>query len=377
VFTTGSKLLVGASVLSLIGTILYGMVHGGPLGTLGLVSATVALMMLAGINFWVRDSNVSSMDTPGIARSAAAHSAPSNSMWPLIGGLGAIVLAIGFVVGQAITWLGLIILLATVFEWMIQAWSERASGDAKYNASVRQRILHPIEFPVLAALGLGLIIFSFSRIVLYLPSTAGAIAFGGVAMVVLLFGALIAAKRSVGRAVVTSLCAVGAVGIIGAGVASAVSGGREIEKHELATYEEGNCGNEESEADHHASQALAMKSNLAATVTLQDGKLFANVLGINGPQSSVTLARSNPSLILFKNLDAENHRLLVDLGLEVKNAGAENEQKIELKSCTQEVRQDGVQFLVIKPKLPSFAAQTPYSFSVPGVDGASLEIVVP
>ena len=376
-FTTGSKLLVGASLLSLIGTLVYAMTQGGPLGTLGLTSATAALMLLTGINFWVRDSNVSSMDTPGIGRSAAAHAAPPNSIWPMVGALGAAIFAIGLVVGKAITWLGLIVLLATMFEWMVQAWSERASADPVYNDSIRKRLLHPIEFPVLAAVGLGLIIFSFSRIVLYLPTSGGTIAFGGLALIVLLFGTLLAMKRSVGRALVTALCAVGAVGVIGSGVASAVAGSRPMTKHEIATYEEGTCGEGESEADDSASQALAAKSNLTATIVLQNGKLHADVIGVNGPQNVVTLPRSNPSHIQFKNLDSEPHRLLVDLGVEVKDAGTATESKIPLKLCSQNVRRDGVQFLSVNPPRPSFASETPYTFSVPGVEGASLEIVVP
>jgi hypothetical protein len=213
--------------------------------------------------------------------------------------------------------------------------------------------------------------------VLHLPAAGGAVVFGGIALIVLLFGSLLATKRSVGRSLVTALCAVGSFGLIGAGVTSAVAGSREIEKYPTATYAEGNCGDGESEADERASQSLASKSNLAATVILEDGKLRAEVIGVIGPQQIITLARSNPVGIRFNNLDEEPHRLLADLGYEVANPGTDIESKIPLQVCTQAARSDGSQFLTLSPPRPSAASDTPYTLTVPGVDGASIEIVVP
>ena len=60
-------------------------------------------------------------------------------------------------------------LLAATAEWMVQAWSERASADQAYNTEVRERIALPLEFPILAAVGVGVIIYSFSRVMLGLP----------------------------------------------------------------------------------------------------------------------------------------------------------------------------------------------------------------
>ena len=48
---------------------------------------------------------------------------------------------------------GIIALIASAAEWMVQAWSERASADGEFNAVVRARISHPLEFPVLAFVG--------------------------------------------------------------------------------------------------------------------------------------------------------------------------------------------------------------------------------
>ena len=72
-FTTGSKLLIGYSVLAIVAAVLYGVTQEGTLGTIGLVSAAVALAFLASINVFVRDSNVSATDIDAHATAPAAR----------------------------------------------------------------------------------------------------------------------------------------------------------------------------------------------------------------------------------------------------------------------------------------------------------------
>jgi len=69
-----------------------------------------------------------------------------------------------------------------------RAWSERASADPHYNAAVRKRILHPLEFPVLGAVVLAIVIYSFSRIMLFLSKETGPAVFGIIAALILLGG---------------------------------------------------------------------------------------------------------------------------------------------------------------------------------------------
>ena len=375
-FTTGSKLFIGGTVLAVAGALIFGITQSDSvLGTLGLVSAAVALAFLMGINVWVRDSNVSATDTAALATAAANHETPPRSIWPMVGALGAGLIPVGLIVGRAITWMAVIVILIAAVEWMVQSWSERASGDVSYNNSIRKRIMHPLELPVLGALGLGVIIYSFSRIMLYLPVAAGAIAFGAVASVVLLFGALLAAKRDVARSFVAALCTIGALGIVGAGVSSAFAGGREVPKHELPSISEGSCGAELTEADHNASENIAAKSNPAAVIVLQDGKLHAEVIGVIGPQQTITLPRSLNSFIRFVNRDPGTYRMLVDLGVDVVDVNG-TQTKVPLQKCTQAVRQGGTQFIIVRPPRPSFSSDTPFTLTVPGVSSA-ITIEVP
>src|SRR3954451_20914452 len=106
-FTTGSKLFVGATSLALIGTLVYGITQeDSTLGVIGLIATTVGLAFLSGINFWGRDCHVSPMDTTAIDTCSAAQRAPSRSMWPLVGALGAAVVPVGLIVGRPIVWGG-------------------------------------------------------------------------------------------------------------------------------------------------------------------------------------------------------------------------------------------------------------------------------
>ena len=99
-FTTGSKLFIGGTVLALTGTLVYGIgQNGSALGTIGMVTVTIIFAFLMGINFWVRDSNVSSMDTAGIETCSAASKPAGRSIWPLVGGFGLALLPVGLVVG--------------------------------------------------------------------------------------------------------------------------------------------------------------------------------------------------------------------------------------------------------------------------------------
>jgi hypothetical protein len=160
-------------------------------------------------------------------------------------------------------------------------------------------------------------------------------------------------------------------------VATAVSGQRYIHEHATISNDPGVCASaEETEIDHKSSQSLSAKSNTTATVYLENGKLSAQVLGIAERQQTITIPRSNVSHIVFRNLDAEPARLTANLGTFETDV---NGTKVTEKpvTCTALVEQDGRQFLSLNFAKSSAASQTPYTFTVPGVEGSSIEIVVP
>jgi hypothetical protein len=381
-FTTGSKLFLGGTVLALVATVVYGVTTGGWLGTVALASVTAAFAFLAGLNFYLSDGNVPAMQPGATTDCAAAQQPVGRSMWPLAAAAGAALLAVGAETKPIVFKIGVVLVLAAGVEWMVQGWSERASADTAYNARVRKRLANPLEFPVLAAAGLGLVIYSFSRIMLWIDKEGGPVIFVVLGALVLTGGFLFASRPSLKRGLVTGVCAIGALGLISTGAVMAIDGQRTIHEYPTTSAdpavcnEEGKAPGEAAEVDHKASQTVAIKANLAVTVSLRDGKLTATELGLNGDRTVVTLQRSNPTNIMFRNFDEPERRFTVRQGAFTTTAnGITSTAKPVV--CTQLVEDGGEQMLTVKFDKPSFASEETYVIEVPGVEGQQIEIVVP
>ena len=383
-FPTGSRLLVGAAVLATIAAVAYGLTQEGSLGTVGLISAAVALVFLAGVNIYTHDADVSAMDPAALTESAAAAHVPGSSIWPIVGALGGVLVVVGLVTYPVVFIFGIIALIAAAAEWMVQAWSERASADVLFNAGVRSRVAHPLEFPILAAVGVGIIIYSFSRIMLFLSKATGPAVFGTIAALILVTGFVLAFRPTLRTGAVATVAVIAALGLVAGGVGAALEGEREIHPHETtgSLAEEGECATaEETEADEHASQTVAAKANVTAELTLsEDGTLVANNLGVTGDQDAVVVTKNNPTNVIFHNESGEERRLVLDLGTRPE-VDAEGEivpdTEVPDQLCTTLVEDGGSQLLTFSIPTSSRLADSPYRFVVPGVDGAEVEVLVP
>src|SRR5215218_7408855 len=268
-FTTGSKLLIGSAFATALFALVYGVTQEGSLGTIGLTSAAVGLILLAAINVFVRDSNVSAMDPEAFEASAAARASAGPSLWPLLAAVGATTLTLGLITNRTFFVLGSAAIIAGGLGWLVQAWSERASADNAFNRRARNTLIDPIELPIAGAIGAGILVYSFSRIMLGLPTkTATIVAFGVMATIVLFVGAVVGLKRGASRTAMTGTFGLAAVALIAGGAYAGLNGERETEPHHTPAdmAEENECGPEETEADDLASQSVASKSNVAATV---------------------------------------------------------------------------------------------------------------
>ncbi len=376
-FTTGSKLLIGATVLAAVAATAYGVTQGGALGTIGLISATLALAALAALNVFVRDSNVSAMDHAAFDASAAAQVSARPSLWPLLVALGATTLTLGLVTTRAFFIIGLVAMIAGAFEWMVQGWSERASAEPAFNATARDLMADPLELPVAGAAGAAVIVYAFSRVMLGLPSKSATVAaFSVLAAIVLAVGAFVGAKRGLKRSAMTGAFSVAAVALIAAGAIFGLNGEREVEEHHDTAYiaEENECGTEETEADDNASQTVGNKSNLSAEVTFDGSSLTSEAVGFDGAFDSLNLPRSNPNNVLFRNESDGEARLVIEMHpLESDDA---DEPTGPERLCTALVEEGGAQLLTIEFDRPSVALDDGYAFTVPGTD-ATLEVVVP
>ncbi len=411
-FTTGSKFLIGSSVFALVATVIYGLGQGGVLGTVGLASVTAVLIALATVNAILRDSNVFADDEAPVESVSAAQYAPSNSVWPLAFAFGAVVVAVGLVSYQPIVVVGLIALVATGAEWTIQAWSERASGNVDHNAAVRSRVSNPLEYPVGGAIAIGIIVFAFSRVMLWLSKTNTVIAFAVLASVVVAVGFIIAFRPKLKTGAIGGAMAIGTVAVVVAGSVAGLDGERDIPEFETtaiwqeeailhpAEYalgaEEGKhpaaliCESPEEfpEADDDVSQTVGSKSGAYQVFLTESGTLEFDVPGpIEEGPAGMVIPRSNATNVIFRNEGDQHRRLSLDLGtVTVEVDGEEVEARNQL--CTTLIEPGGAQLLTVIANQNTSAVdgmvnpngkpdRAGYWFFVPGVDTAKLELVVP
>lgn len=377
--TTSSKLFYGLGAVSVAAAIVWMIANDGGSGAVALVFIAIASIFLGAIASYVRDGHVLSTDTAQHDSAPAAQRGPGRSWFPLGTALSLGMVVVGLVTSPGIFKVGIALLLAMLGEWLIQNWSDRASADAGYNERVRGWVVHPLEIPIGGALLLGAIVLSFSRIFLALSAEAGPIVFAILGALVLFFGSVLSIRRGTSTRVVGAACGVVLLALSAVGVALALNGEREeltvaaAEDH----FAERPCGEEAEVADESPIRAVSAKSSVAATVTLKDGVLYAEMDGFSGPLSSITLQRSWNSNILFQNEDAGEHRMIVTYGKTVEDLGGGVKKETVLQTCTALVTEGGQQVVVVNVPKPSYASAEPYTISVTGVEGASIEVMVP
>ena len=381
-FTTGSKLFLGGTVLSFAGALLFGLSNGGPtglLGTVGLVSVGIVFAFLAGINFYTRDCNVPPMDEAAVAQSAATRGPVGRSLWPLVSAVAVAGLAVGAVSKPVVFKVAVVVLIAAIVEWMVETWAQRASGDAAFNDGLRKRLLHPLEFPVLATVVLGALLYGFSRIMLTISKDAGRWVFILLGAIIVAVGFVVAARRGLSKTTIGGITAVGLLALVGVGVASAVSGQRTIEEHPhiSAAVCLGQAPESElEEIDHKASQGVSAKSNVLANVVLTaDNRLVAFNSAIpNVEYHEISVPRSTDVHVLFTNRTDEPRRLTVHLGTFKATDGTEGSEQAD---CTTTIEKGGKAFLTFRLEKSQAASTTPFRLTVPEVEEQEIKLLVP
>ncbi len=297
-FTTGSKLFYGLSVLGVVGALAYGFdSHWDPFGVVVLLSVAIASFFLGCIAVAYRDASVPASVGASSAADAegeyGTEEPVSPSGWPLVAGFALSLTAIGLVTERFVFLAGIFLLAATTIEWMVRAWSDRASADPTYNQSLRDQVLRPIEYPLFALLGGGIIVLGFSRVLLSISKDAAVIVFiiFGAA---LLLGAVVStlSKEKAGGFGAVLLLVLG-IAVITAGCIAVGIGERDF--HAAA---------EEKEASRP--NTVSDQASPCARVTVQGNQMVPNQFII--PKSLVCN-------VLFTNADSgTKRRLVLDLG---------------------------------------------------------------
>lgn len=231
VITTGARFWFAVAALALVADVAYLLFSGAEgFGVLVLLGLFIAACVLGVLTVVTRDG-----DVPATASGSAATAVavlPLASAWPAMAALGLGVTAAGAAVGGALLYVGFALLGVTLAEWMVQGWAERATADPAYNAALRNRIMFPIEVPVLGLLGTVVVLLGFSRVLLALPKAGSTVVAIVVAALVLGLATLVATRPRISASLVAGIAVVGAIALLVGGVVGALAGEREIEHHE-------------------------------------------------------------------------------------------------------------------------------------------------
>lgn len=377
-FTTGSKHFLGITGLAAVAAVLYMfLVNPSDLGSVALMALVSASGLVAGLVLFTRDANVETADAAHAAKARPEGAGP----WPMVVALGVALMLLGIVTVQPVVVIGAAVALLGLAEWMVVDWADKASADGAFNRFIRARALQAIELPIFAAVGAGVIAFSFSRIMLAMSKSGGAVMFIVISSAILVAGFLVAFKPGFRGKVATVLSALSLVALVAAGVVSATSGEREdlvkaAEEGHFTHKSMEDCGPEKSKYfDKHPNSAVSMRSGVVATVILENGELTAIERGLSRRVDRITVARANHVSILFRNKDAEERRLFADLGETTMNINGTDVTE-PLFDCTQLTSKNQEQVLVVRIDTPT-TADNRYTLSVPGLPGTEVELVVP
>lgn len=261
--TTASKFFFPAAFVAVAAAWVYGLGTDGELigvaflgfkGAVGEIAGYTVLMSVAALLLGLGATAALLRDADPEAQAAAARlealppaTAPTTtSYWPVLGALSAVVAAVGLVASPVLFVVGLLGVGLVTLEWMVSAWSERATGDATINRGIRNRLMYPIEIPVGGALIILIAVVSISRVLLAVSANAASAIAVVVALLVLFFGFLFAYRPRLSKDAIAVLLVLVALAVIAGGIIGAAAGPREFEHHEsggeLAPRAEGSEG---------------------------------------------------------------------------------------------------------------------------------------
>lgn len=252
---TGSKLWFGVAGFALVATAAYFLASNGEeYGSMVLLSLVVAGFTLGLLLSLIGDGDERSPagGAPVGGGAPEGTGAPVSTAvlqlaaaWPVMAAVGAGLAVVGLATGGLLLYLGLLLVAAAGAEWMVQAWAERATADPEHNRSLRNRLMYPVEIPVLAVAAVAVVVIAFSRVLLAVSKVGSTVVAIVVATAILGAAFLITSRPRLSSSLLTVVVGLGVIGLLGGGIVGAVAGEREFEVHE----EEGEGGGEGAVAE--------------------------------------------------------------------------------------------------------------------------------
>jgi hypothetical protein len=255
-FTTGSKWFFGLGAVSFVLAVVYGYSTGGDrlgpftagywgavgdhLGYALLVSIGVAATFLGITSLMSRDANPTSLAELAGTDEAPPAVAPAHlAYWPVVGAFGATLVVLGLAISNVLFMVGWFVLLGVGVEWMVLAWSDRATGDPEVNQAIRSRIMAPFEVPLAGFLVVAGTVLAFSRILLASSELGAVIVATFLGVAILTIGILLALRPKLSAGLVAGILSLAALAVITSGVIAASRGERTIEPHSEEHSDEG------------------------------------------------------------------------------------------------------------------------------------------
>ncbi len=260
--TPGFKLFFGMFAAFTAAALVYGYASGGShvgpisLGWKGgvgdhigygvLVSLAAASLAVSLVLVAFRDADSEAQAALSGADGISPNPAVASGFWPVAAAFGAGTAAVGLVLHPLVFGLGLVMVVLALVEWTMDAWADRATGDPAANRELRNRVMAPVEIPIVGALAVGVVVLAASRILIAV-SALWAVVVAGVVSTLILAGAFVYATRpGQARKLIAGLGVVAALGLVVGGVLAAVTGERDFPHHEDEIHSE--SGAEESGA---------------------------------------------------------------------------------------------------------------------------------
>lgn len=271
-FTTGFKFFFGTAMVLAVAAVIYGYASGGDtigpisLGWKGGVGEHLGygvLVALSSVSMVVSFFMIAFRDADARSQAEVAGvdyigSAPrvTPSIWPAIGAIGVATMAVGLVLNTLVFIAGVIVVAIVLIEWMMDAWADRATGDPAANKELRDRIMAPIEVPVIGVLLAGVGILAVSRIFIAVSADMAVLIAGVVSVLILVIAVIYASRPQLGRTVVAGSSVVLVLAVLTGAVVAAAIGERDIEEHDAEHgAEEEHAAEEELTSDEEHSAA--------------------------------------------------------------------------------------------------------------------------
>jgi len=261
--TTGFKTFAGWATALAVAAVVFGYTTGGSsvgplsvgwLGGVGnhigysvLLGAAAVCAAMAGMLVAFRDADADAAAHYLHVADAPVGQRPTQpSFWPLIAAFGAGTALVGLVASEVLFVVGIVVLAAAAVEWTMTAWADAATGDPEVNKALRDRVMGPIETPVLGFGIVAVLVLAVSRI--FISVSAEAAVFVAIGVAALIFGTavLFALRPNIPRDVIVAVCLVGGIAVLAGGVIAGAVGERDFEHHETEAEHDESGGEEPS-----------------------------------------------------------------------------------------------------------------------------------